>query len=141
MEKERDRRVRESHQGHRQRVLVRGMHPTMLAGLLTRRLAGAAGRFLDTGVRAESRRVSLRRNSETGPGLPAFVALALLAGGTAVPARAEGPLAPGIPKPFYPSVEERSGMLSRFVPIQPWLPHDKLRDTFYDTRWDDCPDT
>jgi hypothetical protein len=76
----------------------------------------------------------MRRNSARGPGLPAFVGLALLALGAVVPARAQ------IPQPNYSTVEERSGLLSRFVPMQPWLPHDKYRDTFYETNWRDCPD-
>jgi hypothetical protein len=45
------------------------------------------------------------------------------------------------PQPFYPSVEERSGLLNRFIPIEPWLPPDPHRDTFYDTRFANHPDT
>jgi hypothetical protein len=44
-------------------------------------------------------------------------------------------------QPFFPTVEQRSGLLDRFVPIEPWLPPDKYRDTFYDTRWTDRPDS
>jgi hypothetical protein len=60
--------------------------------------------------------------------------LALLALGAVVPAEAQ------VAEPNYPTIDERSGLLSRFVPMQPWLPHDKFRDTFYDTNWRDCPD-
>jgi hypothetical protein len=45
------------------------------------------------------------------------------------------------PQPHLPAVEQRSGLIQRFVPIEPTLPPDKLRDTFYDTRWADHPDT
>ena len=79
----------------------------------------------------------MRRDSARGPGLRALAlaGLALLVVSAAVPARAQ------VPQPSYPAVEQRSGLLSRFVPIQPWLPPDKYRDTFYDTRYDDHPDT
>ena len=45
-----------------------------------------------------------------------------------------------MPQPFYPTVEQRSGLLGRYVPIQPNLPRDPYRDSFYDTRWTDHPD-
>jgi hypothetical protein len=51
-----------------------------------------------------------------------------------VPAQAQ------VPEPYLPNVQERSGLIGRYVRIDPWLPHDKFRDTFYDTRWSDCPD-
>lgn len=52
---------------------------------------------------------------------------------TTAPARAQ------IPEPRIADINERSGLVSRFVPIQPTLPHDPDRDTFYDTRWADSP--
>ncbi len=45
-----------------------------------------------------------------------------------------------VPQPHYPTVDQRSGLIGRFTPIEPRLPHDCRRDTFYDTRWTDCPD-
>ncbi|MFO0956610.1 MAG: hypothetical protein U0800_03975 [Isosphaeraceae bacterium] len=45
-----------------------------------------------------------------------------------------------MPQPYKPNVEERSGLLTRFKPIQPILPHDQRRDDWYDTRWADKPD-
>jgi hypothetical protein len=44
-----------------------------------------------------------------------------------------------IPEPRVADLNQRSGLLTRFVPIEPVLPHDKDRDTFYDTRWADYP--
>jgi hypothetical protein len=61
--------------------------------------------------------------------------LTLLLLASANPARAQ------IPRPHVDDVEKRSGLMTRFVPIQPWLPPDKRRDTFFDTRFADCPDT
>jgi hypothetical protein len=43
------------------------------------------------------------------------------------------------PQPIVPDINERSGLLTRFIPIQPLLPKDTKRDTFYDTRWADSP--
>ena len=78
----------------------------------------------------------MRRNCAAGPAPRALAGLSLLVLFTvAVPARAQ------VPQPFFPTVEQRSGLVTRFVPIEPWLPHDKYRDTFYDTRWTDHPDT
>jgi hypothetical protein len=79
----------------------------------------------------------MRRSSSWGRQVLAFVglALALLSPWAGVPARAQ------IPQPIIPNVEQRSGLISRFVPIEPRLPADKYRDTFYDTRWADRPDT
>jgi hypothetical protein len=54
-----------------------------------------------------------------------------------VPTPARGQL----PEPRVPDVTQRSGLISRFVPIRPWLPEDPDRDTFYDTRWADRPDS
>jgi hypothetical protein len=76
----------------------------------------------------------MRRIPSTRPGLLALLGPALLATFTA-PARAQ------VPQPIIPNVVERSGLIQRFVPIEPWLPPDKRRDTFYDTRWGDRPDT
>jgi hypothetical protein len=74
----------------------------------------------------------MRRNDATGPGLRVLAGLALLVlFAPAVPAHAQ------LPQPYFPTVEQRSGLLGRFVPIEPNLPPDKFRDTFYDTRWTD----
>jgi hypothetical protein len=42
-----------------------------------------------------------------------------------------------VPEPRVPDIMQRSGLLMRFTPIEPRLPPDPRRDTFYDTRWDD----
>jgi hypothetical protein len=42
-----------------------------------------------------------------------------------------------LPEPHIPDIHQRSGLLDRFEPIEPHLPHDKDRDTFYTTRWGD----
>lgn len=62
---------------------------------------------------------------------------ALLAGwAAALPASAQ------IPQPYKRNVEERSGLLTRFKPLQPVLPHDPKRDDWYNTRWgDNYPNT
>ena len=39
-----------------------------------------------------------------------------------------------IPEPHIPDIRQRSGLLDRFDPIEPHLPHDKDRDDFYTTR-------
>jgi hypothetical protein len=46
-----------------------------------------------------------------------------------------------IPQPKVPEIEKRSGLLTRIVPIQPHLPPDPRRDSFYDTRFGDHADT
>jgi hypothetical protein len=45
------------------------------------------------------------------------------------------------PQPRIPDIQQRSGLLYRFVPIQPHLPPDTRRDSFYDTRFGDHADT
>ena len=48
--------------------------------------------------------------------------------------------APGqVPEPVVPDINQRSGLISRWTPIQGRLPEDPDRDTFYDTRWADNP--
>jgi hypothetical protein len=77
----------------------------------------------------------MRRNSVASPGPWALLGLALLAVIAPVsPARAQ------VPQPFYPTVEQRSGLVGRFIPIEPHLPPDQYRDKFYDTRWTDHRD-
>lgn len=44
-----------------------------------------------------------------------------------------------VPLPRVADVHQRSGLVSRFVPIEPHLPPDDDRDTFYTTRWGDHP--
>ena len=44
-----------------------------------------------------------------------------------------------LPQPRIPDIQKRSGLLSRFVPIEPGLPPDHRRDQWYDTRWGDAP--
>lgn len=46
-----------------------------------------------------------------------------------------------VPQPAIPQVTERSGMVGRYVPINPHLPADPKRDNWYDTRWGDPPNT
>lgn len=52
---------------------------------------------------------------------------------TAVPAFGQ------IPQPRVPETEKRSGLLSRFDEIEPNLPPDPRRRTWYNTRWGDPP--
>ncbi|MBX6315688.1 MAG: hypothetical protein IRY99_22650 [Isosphaeraceae bacterium] len=66
-------------------------------------------------------------------GLPTLAVALML---TATTARGQVP----VPQPSIPVTEARSGLLTRFVPIQPGLPVDRKRDKFYDTRWADRPD-
>lgn len=40
-------------------------------------------------------------------------------------------------KPIVWDVRERSGLITRYTPVQAKLPPDPGRDTFYRTRWDD----
>jgi hypothetical protein len=68
-----------------------------------------------------------RRCSPTG-----LLAFALLAFVTPV-ASAQGP-------PRLPDATQRSGLITRYSPIIPRLPHDKDRDDYYITRWSE-PDT
>src|SRR5689334_18279202 len=95
------------------------------------------GVFFDTASAPRLGGFPMRRDSTTGPGPRAVACLALLALSTA----AAGTARAQVPEPYFPRVEQRSGLMSRFAPSQPQLPHDKLRDTFYDTRWTDHPDT
>ncbi|AGA25109.1 hypothetical protein [Singulisphaera acidiphila] len=44
-----------------------------------------------------------------------------------------------IPQPIIPDIVERSGLISRFDRIEPSLPPDPRRDTWYHTRWGDRP--
>jgi hypothetical protein len=44
-----------------------------------------------------------------------------------------------VPQPSVPDINERSGLLMRFTEIEPHLPPDKRRDTWYTTRWGDPP--
>jgi hypothetical protein len=41
--------------------------------------------------------------------------------------------------PIVPTLAERSGVISRHLPIAPTLPHDRDRDDFYQTRRGDHP--
>ena len=75
-----------------------------------------------------------RRRSRRGM-LAAWAALTVflgLAGGTPT-AMAQ------MPQPSIPDINERSGLISRFYPIEPNLPVDPHRDAFYDTRYGDAP--
>jgi hypothetical protein len=76
----------------------------------------------------------MRRRSDKGPGLRALAGVGFLLLAAGLPARAQ------MPQPTYPTVEQRSGLLNRYIPHEPWLPRDPYRDSFYDTRWTDCPD-
>lgn len=54
------------------------------------------------------------------------------------PADYDGPLPP--PSAGVPNVFQRSGLLTRFVRIEPHLPPDRDRDNYYNTRWANFPD-
>ena len=43
------------------------------------------------------------------------------------------------PEPGIPDINQRSGLISRFIPIIPQLPPDPRRDDWYDTRFGDPP--
>ena len=77
----------------------------------------------------------MRRKCSTGLVRRTLAGLALVVVLAVVPARAQ------VPEPYFPRVEQRSGLMSRFTDIEPWLPPDPRRDTFYDTRFDDGPDS
>ena len=66
-------------------------------------------------------------------------ALLGLVAGSIVLVLADVPARGQIPQPVVPELTERSGLIRRFEPIQPNLPPDGRRDSFYDTRWDDKP--
>ena len=55
------------------------------------------------------------------------------------PRRPSAPAPPSgsSPSRTSPNIRQRSGLLDRFDPIEPHLPHDKDRDNFYITRWGD----
>ncbi len=75
----------------------------------------------------------MRRTSSTCQRLVlrGFGVLSAVAALSAVPAFGQ------IPQPHIPEIRQRSGLLDRFDPIEPHLPHDKDRDNFYTTRWGD----
>lgn len=54
---------------------------------------------------------------------------ALVASLLATAARAQ------VPQPYVTNTAQRSGLVSRFTPVVPMLPHDDDRDTFQGTRW------
>lgn len=63
----------------------------------------------------------------------------LMAAGLAAFAGLAGSARAQVPQPEVPDIEQRSGLLGRFIPIQPHLPPDPKRDNFYDTRFGDAP--
>ncbi len=60
-------------------------------------------------------------------------AIALAFAALPVPSRAQ------VPAPHLPDTAMRSGLISRFLPIESTLPPDKKRDSWYNTRWGDSP--
>jgi hypothetical protein len=76
-----------------------------------------------------------RELSRPAPRLSRGLAWALLLGLAAAPTIARGQ----VPQPEIPDLSKRSGLITRFVPIVPNLPHDKDRDDWYDTRFVDHP--
>ncbi|MDR3636167.1 MAG: hypothetical protein P4L84_20365 [Isosphaeraceae bacterium] len=77
----------------------------------------------------------MRRTRSQRGARAAWAALGLVLGlaGWTVPARAQ------FPQPKISDINERSGLVSRFIPIEPSLPPDPHRDAFYDTRYGDAP--
>jgi len=74
-----------------------------------------------------------RRSRRAAPAAwTALAAVLGLAGWTA-------PALGRVPQPSIPDINERSGLISRFIPIEPGLPPDPHRDAFYDTRYGDAP--
>jgi hypothetical protein len=43
------------------------------------------------------------------------------------------------PQPLLPDLQQRSGLIQRVAPIEPNLPPDPQRDTWYNIRWADGP--
>src|SRR4029077_18656088 len=56
------------------------------------------------------------------------------------PLLAAAPAFGQLPQPRVSDVNARSGLLTRFAPINSTLPRDPYRDVFYDTRWADYPE-
>jgi hypothetical protein len=61
-------------------------------------------------------------------------AVTLFMAASARPAGAQAVIEPAVP-----DLVNRSGLVSRMVPIEPHLPPDPRRDQWYDTRWADPP--
>jgi hypothetical protein len=74
-----------------------------------------------------------RRRSTRGAAALGFAVGVWALAGWAVPALAQ------LPQPKIQDINERSGLISRFMPTEPGLPPDPHRDAFYDTRYGDAP--
>jgi hypothetical protein len=79
-------------------------------------------------------RVGSSRPGRFALGPAALAALGAVLVLQAVPALGQAP-----PEPKVPDINQRSGLLTRFMPINPNLPPDPCRDLWYDTRWGDRP--
>lgn len=73
-----------------------------------------------------------RRHATLSPALVLGLGLAAAVTG-ATAARAQ------VPQPKLPQIEQRSGLIQRYMPIESHLPPDPRRDQWYDTRWGDPP--
>ena len=73
------------------------------------------------------------RDGWTRRGRSGVGVLATLLAFSAVPALGQ------VPQPEEPNINQRSGLIRRFVPIIPHLPPDPRRDNWYDTRVGDRP--
>jgi hypothetical protein len=81
-----------------------------------------------------------RRRRPVPLAIPALAVAAGLIAHAPAPARAQVGL-PGVePQPTISDINQRSGLLHRFMPIESHLPSDPRRDHWYTTRWADPPD-
>ena len=67
------------------------------------------------------------------------VAVAVLAGTFVSMALENQRASAQVPQPNISETNSRSGLLTRFVPLESTLPPDKKRDQWYQTRWGDAP--
>jgi hypothetical protein len=66
--------------------------------------------------------------------LSSMLGLAMLGSLLSAPARGQ------VPQPRVADINDRSGLITRFLPIDPTLPEDSHRQKFYDTRWAHYPE-
>jgi hypothetical protein len=69
-----------------------------------------------------------------------IVSALVFAGGAALSIVAmSAPAIAQVPQPGIPDINRRSGLIGRYIPIEPHLPPDPKRDDWYDTRYGDAP--